>query len=237
MILQIDLFYPVLLRALWSPILIFIILYNVIVPSPPPGSIVTPNGTASIRESHQMPRRTPSHAFLFRPNPACLSIAQCYRPSSASTPSPLRAALCSASVCCIFCILSFGSIIPICLFALAKKYYSHFLPYSSLVPIHLFPSPLSRAPRISFTCPHLRPSPILIPQKRSKTYHAQQPPHRLARLRSYSQPVFRPRHVQLYVFERFALAVWRGFRDRVVGAEDFEGFGVAGSSEGRARRC
>ena len=41
-------------------------------------------------------------------------IPHCHRPSTLSAALGSPAALCAASVCCIFCILYFGSINPIC---------------------------------------------------------------------------------------------------------------------------
>lgn len=63
----------------------------------------------------------------------------------------------------------------------------------------------------------------------SSTYHTQQPPRRIARLRTYTNPIPRSRNVQPDVFPWPAVCVagpW-GLRLGVVGAEDFEGAGVA----------
>jgi hypothetical protein len=67
--------------------------------------------------------------------------------------------------------------------------------------------------------------------------HAQQPPRRVARLRTYAHPVPCARNVEPYVFPRTAVCVAGSWRLglRVVGAEDFEGAGVAGSSGGCVR--
>lgn len=64
---------------------------------------------------HESLPNAPRNALLCTPtkNDPASCIAHCYRPSSGSSASLLRAALCSASVCCIFCMLYFGSIKPI----------------------------------------------------------------------------------------------------------------------------
>ena len=62
------------------------------------------------------------------------------------------------------------------------------------------------------------------------TYHGQQPPHRIRRLRSNTQPVFCPCCIELDVFERLATATRLGFGDGVVSAEDFDGFAVTSGS-------
>ena len=62
------------------------------------------------------------------------------------------------------------------------------------------------------------------------THHTQQPPSWLTRLRAHTQPIFRPRCVQLDILKRLSFSKRRGLRDGIVGSEDFKGFGVAGGS-------
>lgn len=57
-----------------------------------------------------------------------------------------------------------------------------------------------------------------IERRKKTTHHTQQPPRRLARLRPDTQPVFRPRRVELDVLDRFAFARRRGLGNGVVGA-------------------
>lgn len=110
------------------------------------------------------------------------------------------------------------------------------LQYPSSSATHSFIRTSSSLPFLSLLPPPLHrllPFPSRTPPNKeleqTHTYHTQQPPHRLAWLRPNSQPVFRPRRVQFYILDRLAAFVRRGgARGRVVGAEDFEGFGVAG---------
>ena len=84
------------------------------------------------------------------------------------------------------------------------------------------------------TYAHVYPSPfsltsILDPAHLLITYHAQQPPRCVARLRTNTNPVPRAARIKLDVFPRPPVRVtwpWR-LRDRVVCAEDFEGPRVA----------
>lgn len=89
--------------------------------------------------------------------------------------------------------------------------------------------------QIQATAKETPPPPPLPPGE--KTYHTQQPPRRLARLRTHTQPVLRPRYVQLYILDRLPVAVaFLAFGQhlgyRVVGPEDFERFRVPRRSAG-----
>lgn len=81
------------------------------------------------------------------------SNAHCYRPSEARIVPSLPAALSSASVCCIFCILYFGSNSPICYsVSIFTQSSPSMLLYSSKLPSKLVPSHFPH-PHSSFSAP------------------------------------------------------------------------------------
>ncbi len=80
--------------------------------------------------------------------------------------------------------------------------------------------------------PTERRSGIIKPCSETKneeeSYHREQPPHRVGRLRSHAYPVLGPQHVELDVLVQLAgIVVEILLRDRVVGTDHFDGPAVA----------
>lgn len=76
--------------------------------------------------------------------------------------------------------------------------------------------------------------PFFVPEQQTyhPTHHAEQPPSRIARLSSDTDPVLRAVDIEFDVLELacvFATIGW-SFRDGVVCAEDLEGFAITGGS-------
>lgn len=71
----------------------------------------------------------------------------------------------------------------------------------------------------------------------TQTHHGQQPPHGIAGLGADADPVPRAKRIELDVLVALgAVAVGIFAGDGVVGAEDFEGFAVAGRPGARERK-
>ena len=73
--------------------------------------------------------------------------------------------------------------------------------------------------------------------RRRRTHHAQQPPHRITRLRAHTQPVLRAHRVQADILHHLPLLALGELRDRVVGADNFDGLVIPRRPVPRLSAC